>query len=347
MDGPRHVGEHRPVSPVSPSLFLSYRRDDAAGYAGRLEEALERRAGRGIVFRDVQDMQPGEDFVQAIRRRLADAHTVLVLIGPRWAGPRPDGGRRLDDADDFVRLEVQAALESGARVLPVLLPGATMPAEAELPKPLRALARRHALTLSDTHWAADVERLAGACGLARTRPVWPWAAGGALLAAAAVAVLCSWRGGGDLAAAPAASSAAADFAPRILGRWQAELRYHWSGPYTETFEFQRHAGAVVGTASYGAYPRVIENLQFDGTNLRFETRTEESMGNERRTKTHAYAAELRGSGPDAVLVFRLQTTGGFDSPRPLQFEARRVAATPAASAPVGSASVGSGPGVGR
>ena len=98
-------------------VFISYRRDDAAGYAGRLEEALERRLGRGSVFRDVLDIAPGADFSEAIRQRLAGAQTVLVLIGPRWAGGDGTGPRRIDDAQDFVRLEVQMALDGGARVV--------------------------------------------------------------------------------------------------------------------------------------------------------------------------------------------------------------------------------------
>ena len=112
-------------------VFISYRRDDAAGYAGRLEEALERRLGHGSVFRDVLDIQPGEDFVQAIRARLHGAKTVLVLIGPRWAGTDAAGQRRIDDEQDFVRLEVTVALDSGAQVVPVLLPGADMPLRSQ------------------------------------------------------------------------------------------------------------------------------------------------------------------------------------------------------------------------
>ena len=87
-------------------IFISYRRDDAAGYAGRLEEALEQRLGRGSVFRDVIDIAPGADFVQAIGQRLAGAQAVLVLIGPRWDGSDASGASRLHDAQDFVRLEV-------------------------------------------------------------------------------------------------------------------------------------------------------------------------------------------------------------------------------------------------
>lgn len=297
-------------------VFISYRRDDAAGYAGRLEESLERRLGRGSVFRDVGDIAPGEDFVHVIRARLADAHGVLVLIGPRWAGTDAAGARRIDDEDDFVRLEVQEALASGARVVPVLLPGATMPAEEELPAPLKALARRNALSLDDAHWDAGVARLLAGFGLRPRRAVWPWALGGAALAAAVVAAWCSWRPG-----APVTDDA------RLLGRWEAEVRYDWGDRHTERFEFQRHAGGLTGTASFLRYPRAIEKLRFDGVNLHFETRTRQSMGEQDREQTHAYAAELRGRPPDEVLAFRMQTQGGFSSHRPIEFEARRVAPT--------------------
>ena len=100
--------------PARPTrVFISYRRDDAAGYAGRLEEALERRFGSGSVFRDVLDIPPGADFAAAIRARLAAAQAVVVLIGPRWAGGDEPGARRIDDPEDFVRLEVALALGGG------------------------------------------------------------------------------------------------------------------------------------------------------------------------------------------------------------------------------------------
>jgi hypothetical protein len=301
-------------------VFISYRRDDAAGYAGRLEEALEVRLGRGSVFRDVLDIAPGEDFVRAIRSRLADAQTVLVLIGPRWVGGEAQGPRRIDDEGDFVRLEVAVALESSARVVPVLLPGARMPAEADLPAPLKPLARRNALSLSDEHWGEDVRRLCDALGVASRQRLWPWALGGAMAAAAAVASLCWLK-----------PWAPADPSARLLGTWQATVSYGSAGTYEERFEFKRHAGELTGTASYLKYPRAIENLAFDGSNLRFETHTQQSMGTETRELTHRYTAELRGQPADPRLALRLQTSGAFYGTPPLEFEARRVAPELAAS----------------
>ena len=302
-------------------IFISYRRDDAAGYAGRLEEALEKRLGRGCVFRDVLDISPGEDVVAAIRARLASAQAVLVLIGPRWTGGEMPGQRRIDDEGDFVRLEVAVALDSGARVVPVLLPGAVMPAEADLPLPLKPLSRRNALSLSDAHWDADIGRLSDVMGLPRQRSVWPWALGGAAVAASAMAAICWLKPG-----VPAAPTS------RLVGSWQAEVKYGWGAKHGERFEFKRHAGQLTGTATFLSYPRAIEKLEFDGNNLRFETHTQQSMGTETREITHRYSAELRGQPPDERLALRLQTSGSFDSNKPLEFEARRVAAAAAASA---------------
>lgn len=308
------------MDPRANRVFISYRRDDAAGYAGRLEEALEQRTGRGSVFRDVLDIAPGEDFVAAIRARLAGAQAVLVLIGPRWPGGEAPGPRRIDEPGDFVRLEVAMALASGVRVVPVLLPGAEMPAEADLPEPLKPLARRNALHLGDATWSADIARLAEAIALPRQRRVWPWALGAAAVAACAVAALC-WR----------QPWAPADPAARMLGSWQAEVAYGWGDRHSERFEFKRHAGALTGTATFLGYARAIEQLEVMGDNLRFQTRTQQTMGEATREATHHYSAELRGQPPDERLALRLQTTGAFDRYPPLEFEARRVAA-PASTA---------------
>jgi hypothetical protein len=313
-------------------VFISYRRDDAPGYAGRLEEALEQRLGRGSVFRDVLDIAPGADFVEAIRQRLAGAQTVLVLIGPRWAGADGRGARRIDDAQDFVRLEVQAALDSGARVIPLLLPGARMPVEDDLPQTLKALARRNALNLSDTHWDADIERLAANLGVAPRRRRWPLAAAAAVLAAAAVGV--AWRAQrGDAAPAGAASApAVADASERFVGTWQGPVRYAWGDRYDERIELKRHAGELTGSATFLRHPRAIAQLRVDGNHLHFQTRSIESLGSSSKELTHAYAAELRGQPPDEVLAIRLLISGGHSSQPPIEFEARRLPPA-AASAP--------------
>ncbi|MGL6109697.1 MAG: toll/interleukin-1 receptor domain-containing protein, partial [Rubrivivax sp.] len=301
-------------------VFISYRRDDAAGYAGRLEEALERRLGHGSVFRDVLDIKPGEDFIKAIRARLSGAKAVLVLIGPRWAGGDGAGPRRIDDEQDFVRLEVAAALDSGAQVIPVLLPGAEMPTEASLPAPLQALARRNAMSLGDAHWDADIARLADSIGLPKPRSRWPLAAGAVVLAAALAVGWLALRPG----APPAPPPPPPDASARLVGVWVAPVRYAWGDRHSERFEFKRHAGELTGSATFLAYPRAIENLRVEGMNLHFQTRSTSSMNNETRELTRSYAAELRGQPPDEVLAFRMLSSGGFTSEKPLEFEARRL-----------------------
>lgn len=142
------------------AIFLSYRRSDTSGHAGRLADALEARYGRDAVFRDVESIQAGALFDEAIDRALADCRVFLPLVGDQWLDSTgPDGRRRLDDPADFVRREVAAALRREVPVIPVLLEGATMPPASALPPALRALARHQALELSESRWDYDVQRL--------------------------------------------------------------------------------------------------------------------------------------------------------------------------------------------
>ena len=141
-------------------IFISYRREDSAGYAGRLRESLERRLGKGAVFRDVDALEPGQDFVDTIAVRLRDAKACLVLIGREWLDAEDASGRRrLAQQNDYVRLEIATALEQpNMRVIPVLVEGTRMPATEELPETIQGLARRQAVSLRDESWDTDVKR---------------------------------------------------------------------------------------------------------------------------------------------------------------------------------------------
>jgi hypothetical protein len=143
------------------TVFLGYRRDDSAGHAGRLYDALGRRLGPGSVFRDIDALEPGQDFVAAIHARLADCRVFLAVIGRDWVDARDaTGQQRLALADDYVRLEVAAALaRSGVRLIPVFVEGATMPPAEQLPEDLRGLTRLQGLSLRDETWDTDVDRL--------------------------------------------------------------------------------------------------------------------------------------------------------------------------------------------
>jgi hypothetical protein len=143
------------------AIFLSYRRINTSGYAGRLADSLEKHFGEGSVFQDIEAIAPGSNFVQAIDAAIARCQVLLVLIGDTWLSERgSDGSPRLSDPADFVRLEVAAGLRTGMPVIPVLVRGARMPAESALPDDLKPLVRLQAIELSDTRWDYDVERLA-------------------------------------------------------------------------------------------------------------------------------------------------------------------------------------------
>ena len=153
-------------------IFMSYRREDSAGYAGRLHESLERRLGEGEVFRDVDALEPGQDFVEAITARLRSCRACLVLIGREWRDAADSSGRRrLEQENDYVRLEIATALaRPDVLVVPVLVEGMAMPAAEELPESIRALSRRHATSLRDETWDADVDRLVGALRKGHDQP---------------------------------------------------------------------------------------------------------------------------------------------------------------------------------
>lgn len=332
---------------TSARIFISYRRDDAAGYAGRLEEALEARLGAGAVFRDVQDIPPGEDFVHAIVQRLAAAQAVLVLIGPRWAGAGPDGRRRIDDPADFVHQEVAAALASSARVVPVLLPGAQMPAAAELPAPLQPLARRNAMALSEAHWPADVARLLQLAGHAapaaaedaaapgprpppgRPRRTGPLAAVAGLALLGVLAAGAAWLWPTPPTALPAQdASPAGAAAPALQGRWQARVRYDWGATHNEPFEFRLQGGQWTGSAGFLGLPRPIEDLVVEGRQLRFHTRTQQWLGSSSSELLHRYRGELQGQPPAERLLLWLQTEGSTAPSPPLAIEAQRLPDSP-------------------
>lgn len=142
-------------------VFISYRRQDSQSAAGRLADHLKDHLHGVRVFRDVETIEPGVDFVEAIDRALQSSAIMLAVIGPRWMSIADAAGRRrLDDPHDYNRLEVSAALNRGdVRVIPVLVEGAQMPATEDLPEDLKALSRRNAIELTDKRWDYDVGKL--------------------------------------------------------------------------------------------------------------------------------------------------------------------------------------------
>ena len=143
-----------------PNIFISYRRDDTSGYAGRLYDQITAHFGDEHVFMDVADIEPGADFVQVLQDKVGTCDALIALIGKNWLTCKNDENRpRLSDPRDFVSAEIAAALKRNVEVIPVLVGGAKMPQEQELPRQLQFLSRHQALEVSDARFIRDVKDL--------------------------------------------------------------------------------------------------------------------------------------------------------------------------------------------
>ncbi|MDQ3747307.1 MAG: toll/interleukin-1 receptor domain-containing protein [Acidobacteriota bacterium] len=147
--------KNSPARRPGPKVFISYRRRSDQGFARLLKLELTKAFGDESVFRDVEDIAPGEVFPQKIDDAVKSCDTFLALISPGWV----ETVASLQNPDDFVRLEIAAALGAGVRVIPVLIGGAQMPKKEDLPEDVRALTLRQAEELSDSRWDDDVRHL--------------------------------------------------------------------------------------------------------------------------------------------------------------------------------------------
>jgi len=213
-------------------------------------------------------------------------------------------------------MEIETVLKSGKPLLPVLVSGAAMPIEADLPSNIRALARRQAIVLSDVGWSSDVARLIESIRPllpARRRLYWRQFLLGGL---AAVALLVTvprdyWPG------TPDTSPAAITLNP--TGRWTARITYDWGEEYEETFDLKLENGEAHGTASYLRVPRIVEQGQVQGDRLSFITHSEEVLGEARRELTHRYRGLLKAG----ELHFVLESSGSQLPHDPVEFIAGR------------------------
>jgi hypothetical protein len=153
VNGNDRVAEVTGVGTPTWELFVAYRRADAPGHAGRVGDYLRNYFGPGQMFKDVESLPLGVDFVDFIREKLQRAFVMVVIIGPNWLT------ERLQDPEDLHREEIRTALERGIQVFPALVNGATMPRKEQLPEDIRALTRKQAVEITDTRWDYDVGRL--------------------------------------------------------------------------------------------------------------------------------------------------------------------------------------------
>ncbi|HEV7573587.1 MAG TPA: tachylectin-related carbohydrate-binding protein, partial [Thermoanaerobaculia bacterium] len=142
------------------AIFISYRREDAEGQAGRLFDDLAVNFGDDSVFMDVAGLEPGRDFRRAIDEQVTSCGVLLAVIGKGWLDATGESGqRRLDDPMDFVRLETASALKRDIPVIPVLVRGASMPRVEDLPEDLKELAFRNGVELTHARWDSDMQVL--------------------------------------------------------------------------------------------------------------------------------------------------------------------------------------------
>ena len=314
-----------------PQIFISYRRDDAAGYARAVNDELGRCFGAERVFIDVDDINAGQPFSEVIQRSVGDSAVLLALIGKRWQGERESASPRIFEAGDFVRQEVAAGLAQGLRVIPVLLDGVAMPDPAQLPPELRPLTGRNALALDNSRFAADMAHLVhevrGALGeagppvAARRRLPTAWLAG-AVLGAAALAGLWQWRSPSTGTPSSDQRVAAPLARPHVNGEWRAEVTYDWpNARYNERFVFSGEGDELHGSASFLGVARGALEVRTDASGVSFVTRTTEltGAGGGSADVVHRYRGRLSGD----EIRFVMQTEGGSSAHVPIEFIASR------------------------
>jgi hypothetical protein len=183
------ISEETPwrASEMAGKIFISYRRDDSAANALGIGQYLEHAFGRKNVFIDV-NMRAGTKFPTVLEQRLAECKVMLVLIGPEWLDAQDDQGkRRLDNPDDWVRLEIGQALKRDITVIPVLVNGGKLPHKNALPDDIQGLLDHQAVSVSTTGFRNE---MSGLVRDIRSIPnPWPWRRFGAIAAAAALSSL--------------------------------------------------------------------------------------------------------------------------------------------------------------
>ena len=145
---------------MADKIFINYRREDSIGTAGRLRDRLAEAFGEENLFMDVDNIPAGVDFVADLNNQVAACRVFLAVIGPNWLDAKDESGvRRLDNPDDFVTIEIAAALARDIRVIPVLVDNARMPKADKLPDPIKPLVRRNAVEVRNSQFRRDAETL--------------------------------------------------------------------------------------------------------------------------------------------------------------------------------------------
>jgi hypothetical protein len=259
------------------SIFISYRREDSGGHAGRLCDRLTARFGDDRVFLDIQDIRPGQNFATSIEDTIATCDCVIAVIGSHWLETMQ---QRAQASDDFVRHEIAAALKRRVTVIPVLMGGAHMPAAHDLPAELAELSLLNAIEIRDERFDQDVvvleTFLAGILHVPAS-PVAELRSGLArrlsivvpIVLACAIAAYVMLRPG-QKAAGPMASAPGID-APVIDGDWVAEMRRPGQPPFRIRLRFARAGNSLGGMVQYPTGDGPMHDVVLKGRTLTFYT----------------------------------------------------------------------------
>ena len=320
-------------------VFISYRREDSSGYAGRLFDILSTHFGIENTYMDLDTIMGGDNFETVIEEKISQCDVLLAVIGERWLTiTGVNGSRRLDMADDFVRLEIAKALERGVRVIPVLVGGATMPHQDDLPNDLRPLSFHQAMDLRDAHFHADAEQLMDELNKtvpsikSRPRKLKSNRLALAVSSVLAVAVIV----GGILVfrqmkpaipSAQAVNPIATDKSESpekgsadVNGKWKATVKYDWPGAiYDETFNFEVAGSELSGTASLLGVDRGIFDGKIEGDQVRFMTKSLTTLDDKTYQDQHYYKGTVAGD----TIRFSMLTDSSVESHVPILFTAKR------------------------
>jgi hypothetical protein len=274
-----------------PGVFLSYRREDSSGYAGRLYDILSAQFGSDNVYMDVDSIAGGDEFATKIEENINRAEVLVAVIGSRWlTATDKNGGRRLDSANDFVRTEISMALQRGIRVIPVLVGGATVPGADELPDSLRTLVQRQAIEIRDQNFHPDAQRLTDV-------------------------LQKEFRMTTNLAKPPV----------DVAGKWHASVTYDWGATYDTILEFEVDGSTLSGMAGYLADKEGDGRTILDGklaeNRISFTTKSWSMSGRQRFEESHHYKGTVEG---DSIhLTLRTDDTA-YSYHRGVAFVARRA-----------------------
>ncbi len=338
-------------------VFISYRREDSSGYAGRLFDILSVHFGKENTYMDLDTIKGGDNFAAVIEEKIGQCDALLAVIGERWLTcTGENGSRRLDMEHDYVRLEIAKALERGVRVIPVLVGGAKLPHQLDLPEDLRPFALHQAMDLRDTHFHTDADQLMDVLKetvpslTSQPRKIRSNRLAVAVSSVLAVAVIVGgilvlWQvkaahpnsdsaaqqrsapANGPVPSAQAVNPIEADKSKSpnkesadINGKWKATVKYDWPGAiYEETFAFEVVGKELSGTASLLKVDHGILDGTIEGDQVRFMTRSLTTLDDKTYQDTHYYKGTVEGD----TIRFSMSTDSSVDSHVPVHFTAKR------------------------